>query len=165
MNEDEKKQVIALWELGLTGKEIGEHFGVSRCVILGLINRLRNNGYQFERPFEKDRARRENVFKAVKPKKIKKEKIEKPKIEKAKVESIKVEKTKDQKIAKEPAIEYCESVDIMGLKPYSCRYPISADDVFPVLFCGKPQEHGSYCKEHGAICYLPTKYSAPRVPD
>lgn len=151
MTEEEKQKVIDLWEQGMTGKEIGELFGVTRCAILGLINRMRNNGYEFKRPFERNRSIRENIIKAKKekifmvPKAPKKTKAAKP------PKKIKVV------IEKEPIVEIVGNVDLMGLKPYSCRYPVSADDVFPVMFCGKRQEHGSYCKEHGAICYYPSR--------
>jgi hypothetical protein len=151
MTEEEKQKVVDLWEQGMTGKEIGEMFGVTRCAILGLINRMRNNGYEFKRPFERNRSIRENIIKAKKekifmvPKAPKKTKASKPQ------KKIKVV------LEEEPIVEIVGNVDLMGLKPYSCRYPISADDVFPVMFCGKRQEHGSYCKEHGAICYYPSR--------
>ncbi len=145
MTEEEKQKVIDLWEQGLTGKEIGELFGVSRCVILGFINRLRNNGHEFKRPFERNRAIRENVVKAKKIKAIKVTKAPKPK--------------KPPKPVVEIVAEKDMSTDLMGLTPSSCRYPISADDVLPVIFCGKTKEYGSYCKEHGAICYYPSKRS------
>lgn len=149
MTEEEKQKVIDLWEQGLTGKEIGALFGVSRCAILGFINRLRNNGHEFKRPFERNRGTRENV---VRVKKIKAVKV---------VKSAKTpKKTKAVKIPKPVAVVKVEkdmSTDLMGLTPSSCRYPISADDAPTMIFCGKPKEHGSYCKEHGAICYYPSR--------
>lgn len=154
MTEEERQKVVDLWEQGMTGKEIGELFGVSRCAILGLINRMRNNGYEFKRPFERNRAIRENV---VKVKKIKEAKVVK---EPKKVKPIIPPK---KNIDVEPQIDM--SVDLMGLKLNSCRYPISADDVFPVIFCGKPKEHGSYCKEHGAICYYPSRHQKSTITD
>lgn len=159
MTEEEKKKVVELWEKGMTGKEIGEMLGVTRCVILGLINRMRNNGYEFKRPFERNRSIRENIIKAKKekifmvPKVSKKPKIVKP------PKKIKVT------FVEEPTVEVFGNVDLMGLKPYSCRYPVSADDVVPIMFCGKPQEHGSYCKEHGAICYYPSKHQMAKLPE
>ena len=159
MTEEEKQMVIDLWERGMTGKEIGEQFGVTRCAILGLINRLRNNGYEFKRPFERNRAIRENIIKVKKVKAIKAAKA--PKVAK---EPKKPKAAKPPKIIvkEEPQVDM--STDIMGLKINSCRYPISADDVSPMIFCGKPQDHGSYCKEHGAICYYPSKHQTPNIP-
>lgn len=158
MTEEEKQKVVDLWEQGMTGKEIGELFGVSRCAILGLINRMRNNGYEFKRPFERNRAIRENVVRAKKIKAVKAAKIPK------KLKIAKPPKTIKVVIEEEPIVEIVGNVDLMGLKPYSCRYPVSADDVFPVMFCGKRQEHGSYCKEHGAICYYPSKHQMTKLP-
>jgi hypothetical protein len=159
MTKEEKQKVIELWEQGLSGQAIGNIFGVTRCSILGLINRLRRNGHVFERPFERDRSKRENVVKATIVPKIKKEKkqaIKKPKLKKEIVK---------KKPEPEPIVEIFENVDLMGLKINSCRYPVSADDVIPIMFCGRPQERGSYCKEHGAICYYPSKYQTTRLPD
>lgn len=151
MTEEEKQKAIDLWEQGLTGREIGELFGVSRCVVLGFINRLRNNGYDFKRPFERNRAIRENVVKA---KKIKEIKIAKaPKIVKKPKPIVEIVAEKDM------------STDLMGLTAFSCRYPVSPDNVFPVMFCGKPKEHGSYCKEHGAICYYPSRHQQAETTD
>jgi hypothetical protein len=155
VTEEEKQKIVDLWEQGMTGKEIGEIFGVSRCSILGLINRMRNNGYEFKRPFERNRSIRENIIKAKKekifmvPKAHKKPKVIKP-----------PKTTKPPKliIKKEKPID--TSTDIMGLKSNSCRYPISPDDAVTMMFCGRPQEHGSYCKEHGAICYYPSRHQS-----
>lgn len=157
MTEEEKQKAIDLWEQGLTGREIGELFGVSRCVVLGFINRLRNNGYEFKRPFERNRAIRENVVKA---KKIKAIKIAKsPKAVKA------PKPKKPPKPVVEIVAEKDMSTDLMGLTASSCRYPVSPDNVFPVMFCGKPKEHGSYCKDHGSICYYPSRHQQPATTD
>lgn len=154
MTEEEKQKVVDLWEQGMTGKEIGEMFGVSRCSILGLINRMRNNGYEFKRPFEKNRAIRENIVKVKKIKAVKAPKAPaKPK----------VIKTPKPIIKKEDPVDM--STDIMGLKSNSCRYPISSDDAVTMMFCGRPQEHGSYCKEHGAICYYPSRHQSSTPSD
>lgn len=157
MTEEEKQKVIDLWEQGLTGKEIGELFGVSRCVVLGFINRLRNNGYEFNRPFERNRAIRENIVKVKKIKEIKIAKApKKPKSPKA---------IKPPKPVVEIVAEKDMSTDLMGLTASSCRYPVSPDNVFPVMFCGKPKEHGSYCKEHGSICYYPSRHQQATATD
>lgn len=157
MTEEEKQKAIDLWEQGITGREIGELFGVSRCVVLGFINRLRNNGYEFKRPFERNRAIRENVVKAKKIKAIKIAKapkaIKNPKLKKPPNPVVEIVAEKDM------------STDLMGLTASSCRYPVSPDNVFPVMFCGKPKEHGSYCKEHGAICYYPSRHQQSKAID
>jgi hypothetical protein len=160
MTEDEKQKVIDLWEQGMTGQAIGEMLGVSRCSILGFINRQRRNGYEFKRPFEKFRALRNNVFvqkvvkaKIAKEKKEKKAKVIKPKKPKKNVFKAEVIDTKDH------------SVNLMGLTRLSCRYPISPDEAPEMIFCGKPQEHGSYCKEHGAICYYPARQQSIKSVD
>ena len=157
MTEEEKQKVIELWDQGLTGQAIGELIGVSRCSILGFISRQRKNGHAFKRPIEKNRSLRDNVFeqKVVKAKeaKKKKEKIKRPpKVKKVIVEEKPIDNT-----------DY--RVDLMGLKRISCRYPISADDAPQMIFCGKPQAHGSYCKEHGDICYYLSKYSLNKIPN
>lgn len=157
MTEAEKQTVVDLWEQGMTGKAIGELLGVTRCAILGLINRMRNNGYNFKRPFEKNLARRENVNKVKKVKAI-----IVPKAPKA-PKKLKVINATKPVIVKETPTDM--STDLMGLTTYACRYPISADDVVPIMFCGKPQERGSYCKEHGAVCYYPSRHQISKLPN
>ena len=152
MTEDDKIKVIDLWEQGMTGQAIGEMIGVSRCSILGFINRQRKNGYEFKRPFEKFRALRNNVF----VQKIVKAKIAKEK----KVKKVTTPKPKKIVAKKEPIDTRDYSVNLMGLTRISCRYPISPDEAPEMIFCGKPQEHGSYCKEHGLICYYPSRHQS-----
>lgn len=159
MTEEEKQKVVDLWEQGMTGTAIGELLGVTRCAILGIINRMRNNGYVFNRPFEQNRARRENVNKV--------KKIRAPIVPKA-PKALKAPKApKLPKVINEPKpIDIKEpltnmSVDIMGLTRLSCRYPISEDNMTPIMFCGKQQEYGSYCQYHGNLCYYPSKYQRP----
>lgn len=155
MTEDEKNKIFELWEKGLSGQAIGNMLGYSRCSILGFINRQRKNGYVFERPFG---------VKKLRPKKEEKI-IEDPVEENILIEIIEKEIIQEKEIAEEPQEIIDESVDLMGLKPTSCRYPISADGAYPVMFCGKQQERGSYCKEHGAICYYPSKYQISKLVD
>lgn len=158
-----KLKIIELWNQGLTGQAIGDILGVSRCSVLGFINRLRCKGHVFDRPIQRSRLKKENVVKKI-VEQLKKENVV-IKSKKNEIQTVIKPKTVKQIIKKEPVKEACQSVDIIGLKPYSCRYPVSADDVFPVMFCGKRQEHGSYCKEHGAICYYPSKHQMANLPD
>jgi len=159
MTEDEKQKVIDLWEQGMTGQAIGEVLGYSRCAILGFINRQRKNGYEFKRPFEKTRAFRNSIFE---------QKIVKAKIVKKKKKALQftsISKPKKIVVKKEPIDTKDHSVNLMGLTRLSCRYPISPDDAPEMIFCGKPQEHGSYCKEHGAICYYPARNQSAKLPE
>ena len=48
------------------------------------------------------------------------------------------------------------------LRPNQCRYPISDDK--PMLFCGQPTTHGSYCTVHHLICHKPIEECNIPVP-
>ena len=160
MTEEEKQQVIELWEQGWSGGKIGEKFNFTRCSVIGFISRQRRNGYVFKRPIEKWHSIRKSTPRSevVKMKKEKKPVVKKEKVKrtpKPKAAPIKVT------LDKEPFPLRDYSTNLMGLTRLSCRYPISPDDAPEMIFCGKPQEHGSYCREHGAICYYPSKHQTP----
>jgi GcrA cell cycle regulator len=48
------------------------------------------------------------------------------------------------------------TVDILGLTPTTCRWPIGDDPRSPdLMYCGAPKETGSYCAAHNLIAYTP----------
>jgi hypothetical protein len=49
------------------------------------------------------------------------------------------------------------------LRYNSCRYIISPDFALSTRYCGQEKTRGSYCKSHGALCYLPPKLKKPLV--
>lgn len=59
----------------------------------------------------------------------------------------------------EPPREVEENVDIMGLKSYSCRFPVSVRENVHI-FCGKNIVDGSYCKEHYQLTHAPSYIKA-----
>ena len=50
-----------------------------------------------------------------------------------------------------------ESVNILNLKYYSCRFIVTPESAKETLYCGKEINKESYCKDHYKICYYPLK--------
>jgi hypothetical protein len=155
-----QKDVLDLWEKGLTSSAIGIQLHMTRNTVMGLVNRLRLRGFLDFRMSAKTR-----------------EAMAKPKF-----------KTKQQrlpivipvKIKPAPEIQYGPSVSdlilknilpkppknsigisLTALKSKSCKYPINNSATSSGhLFCGEPRkELSSYCAEHHAICYVPRSKS------
>lgn len=61
----------------------------------------------------------------------------------------------------ELTIETEENVDLMDLKPHSCRFPTSSRGSSH-LFCGKMIHAGSYCKEHHELTHT-TSHIKPKT--
>jgi len=128
---EDREKIRILWNSGKTGAEIGAMYGVSRCSIIGLINRMKAKGADvFGKP------------------KIKKPKA--PRIKKTMKVVAPIKKTR-------PTINLAENIELIDLTPRSCRYVVSEVDASPILFCGKEIEHRSYCEEHAKICYIQPK--------
>lgn len=45
--------------------------------------------------------------------------------------------------------------DILGLKPWSCRWIDEDPLAGPARYCGEPRARGAYCAYHGAMAYVP----------
>ena len=45
--------------------------------------------------------------------------------------------------------------DILGLKPWSCRWIDGDPLTSPARYCGEPRTRGAYCAYHGAMAYVP----------
>lgn len=48
-----------------------------------------------------------------------------------------------------------ESINILELKYYSCRFIVTHEGAHETLYCGKRINKESYCKDHYKICYYP----------
>jgi len=163
MTDEIRVKIIEMWERSISGGAIAAELGITRNSVIGVIYRERARGRVFRSHFEKRKPNNPQAKVIIndQPKKKTESKEKKEK-------NIKIilDKVIDDPIIQEYfADDKSEICSMHDLKSYSCRYPVSADDVVPIMFCGRPQVRGSYCKEHGAICYYPSKYQPTRLPD
>jgi GcrA cell cycle regulator len=152
-------KVHALWEEGLTTREIGQKLGLTKNAICGLIYRMRQHGV---------------VMSPTKNKPIAPQPKPKPVEEKVVVVKLKPPKPPKQppplplfeKLEPPPAPEPVEQqvirlgIKFIDLKAESCRYVISGRTPDQFRFCGDPKKTGAYCAEHAALCYVPLSKSA-----
>lgn len=139
------KKILELWLKDKTTTEIGALLGMTRNSIAGRIHRLRSKGHIAPR-----RAAQRYTPPAYPPK-IKNRRIIRQ-IKKGVIEPPQM----PLPVPKKPAVVQTEKT-LMQLRPDSCRYIIYMGEKRETLYCGAPKERGSYCKSHGALCYIRTK--------
>lgn len=159
MTDAIRVKIIELWQKEMTGGEISSLLGISRNSVIGVIYRARRNGNVLREKNWKDANRRaQEKLKQIKPKEKRQPIV---KVEK-KVQKIKKIITKDvQKIIEEPIIS--EAVNMDNLKYYSCRFIVEEGNYETTKYCGKTIDQSSYCKEHYAICYSPSRFSLQKL--
>lgn len=135
---DEQADIMYMWNIGKSAREIGEKFGVSRNVIIGRVNRLRQKGWSVNS--KGDKAQAINALKSYKRKK------KKPNLA-PKAEVIPLRPARY--VPKTAVPGY---VIIQDLGPNQCKYAVRMSKAGEHLFCALPAE-GVYCKEHHAKCY------------
>ena len=163
MNEDLRCKIIEMWEKSISGGAIAAELGITRNSVIGVIYRERAKGRVFRSHSEKRKPNKKQAKVIIDDQPKKKPE---PKEKKEKNTKKILAKVIDDPIIQEYfADDKSEICSMNDLKSYSCRYPVSADNEAPIMFCGKQQERGSYCKEHGAICYYPSKYQVTNLSD
>lgn len=132
LSNEQKETIRDLWNSGKTGAEIGKLYGMSRCAVIGLMNRMRKKGQEVNSKPKFKQPKKKRVRKETAPKVI---------------------------AAPPPRAKLPENIELIDLTSRSCRFVVSAVDEAPILFCGKHIDQRSYCEEHAKICYLPSRYS------
>jgi len=146
--EDINQSIKDLWLTGLSATQISMELCVSRNSVMGRIYRMREAG---EIGFRDNDARMRNIRKKI------------TKLEREKVLTLfdvmretPLEKEEPVELVKEPPppIEPpSRPIKFDKLTPKSCRFVLNDGDPQNFLFCGKPKNGRSYCKEHEALCY------------
>ena len=158
MTEEMRIKILELWQKEMSGGEIASQLGISRNSVIGVVYRAKQNGESL----------RGSTFKKQKIKSVKtvKEKLLKEAVQKVKKVKPVKEKRKIEKICNpvEP-VETPESCEVTmdGLMHYSCRFIVKEGNYETTKYCGREKDRESYCKEHYAICYTPTRFSLQRL--
>ncbi len=159
MTDAIRVKIIELWQKEMTGGEIASLLGISRNSVIGVIYRARKNGNVLREKNWKDANRRaQEKLKQIKTKEKKQPIVKAEK----KVQKIKKIIIKDvQKIFEEQIIS--EAVNMDDLKYYSCRFIVEEGNYETTKYCGRTINQSSYCKEHYAICYSPSRFSMQKL--
>lgn len=144
------KEIIKLWDRGLTATEIGHQIGKTRSAVLGRISRLRASGVEIER---RASAAKPPKTKRTKPRKVHPEQ---------RVQYI-------LPFDPEPIIEAVEPkplvidarslVSLFDLKQNACHYIADRSDD-GALYCAQPSYRRQMCRAHYDLCYIRLKTNA-----
>ena len=148
---DLNKEIIILWNKGLTSGQVSDALGITRNAVMGRINRMRRRGIELrsidtemvkkirekEEAKERERQEKKRLYKLFK--------IKKPRY---------VENVSDSVTVKKPS-RHMPGVTILQLRISSCRYIISEHADENAVYCGMYTQNRPYCPEHAALCYLP----------
>lgn len=126
-----------------SASEIAAVFGVSRCAVIGVLNRSGVKKLSLAPP-------RQPVARPVKPKTKTRERYVEPIVQPIVAPALSAPEVD------EVTIPVSERVKLVDLRANHCRFPIGdprSDEDFG--FCGQPKESvvHAYCREHAAICY------------
>ena len=154
------KDLKRLWNKGLTTVEIGNRIGMSKNAVVGKAHRLGLEGRPspIKRDKNKIQITEQKVEKVLKEKK---DTIEQP-IPEIEPETLESTSFPPEEILKaEPIIEMPKSkkgkrkgVQLVDLKPTSCRWPEGDPKDPDFCFCGQECVNGKiYCEEHCAVAY------------
>jgi hypothetical protein len=131
MNTDEIA-ILALWKAGLTGTQAGAKLGKTKNAIIGVISRLRARGF--------DVSRTGGAVPAPK-----------------KPRPPRPPRTPKMKPIAAPIAPPVQDRTIMGLTPFTCRYPFGdAHTPEGVTYCCETVERPGitiYCRKHMIACY------------
>lgn len=133
LKREEKKQILYMWNKGLSGGEIADTLNVTRGAVLGYVHRARNNGELLE-----ERAIGKNTHKY-------------PKQGMKRYDQSKIDGINGYFIKPEYGLS------ILDLGYTNCRFIVSEDMDKPPIYCGEEINRGSYCKDHADICYVPAR--------
>lgn len=145
------KELKRLWNKGLTTVEIGNRIGMSKNAVVGKAHRLGLEGRPS--PIKRDK-KKEHVVAAPTSKKA-------PIAKKEKVTATSSILPPEPAFEPEPIVEKAVSkkkkhkgVQLVDLKPNSCRWPEGDPKDPDFCFCGQECAPGKiYCEEHCAIAY------------
>ena len=147
------KELKRLWSKGLTTVEIGNRLGMSKNAIVGKAHRL---GLESRpSPIKREKKKEVVIEKIEEIKPTPENKVEEdvftesasfPPEEILKAEPIEeTPKTKKRKY---------KGVQLVDLKPTSCRWPLGDPKDADFCFCGQECAEGKiYCEEHCAVAY------------
>lgn len=138
--EDRKAEAKKLYiDEDKSSSVVAAHIGTTRNAVIGIINRM---------GLKKDNPNKKGVKGPPKPRVYKR----------ARTAAEKVQRRSESPL---PQIIRGEDIppllaSVLGLNEKTCAYPYGIRDY---QFCGRPRAHGSFCEQHGAICY-----NEPRIP-
>ena len=145
------KELKRLWNKGLTTVEIGNRIGMSKNAVVGKAHRLGLEG----RPSPIKRDKKVAVLEQASVNEAPQENTEN-------FEELESSSFPPEEILKgEPIVEMPKSkkgkrkgVQLVDLKPNSCRWPEGDPKDPDFCFCGKECVNGKvYCEEHCAVAY------------
>ena len=146
------KDLKRLWNKGLTTVEIGNRIGMSKNAVVGKAHRLGLEG----RPSPIKRDKKSAVTQEVVKKVVETEK-KLPQIDELESSSFPPEEIlKADPIPEMPKLKKGKhkGVQLVDLKPTSCRWPEGDPKDADFCFCGRECANGRvYCEEHSAIAY------------
>lgn len=151
MDTLKKEKILELWQQGNTGSSIAALLGLTKNQVIGFVYRSRKKDFASADTGEE----KTYVKRRPGPKKTEKPIVSLPKKKREAKKKIEVEI--------EP--EYFEdlssqNITIDDLKYYSCRFITEIGTYETTKYCGKPIHRVSYCQEHYALCYMPTRYAS-----
>lgn len=69
--------------------------------------------------------------------------------------TVKIDAKVSRALPPHPINQAGEFATLLTLTSRMCAYPIGDPKDSDFAFCGRTKSHGSYCKEHGSVCYVP----------
>ncbi len=177
-NDENIKQLIKLWEKGLSTTEIAKKMNVSKNSVVGKVHRLclkarpspikKKSGENIETEIIETsavvevKAETPAKQKSVKTKEKKqptetKKKISKKSAVAVNEEKVQVIENEAKIIANTPktAKKQAEHIKLVELDSHTCRWPIGDPRDEDFCFCGKKVRAGqTYCDEHSMVAYV-----------
>lgn len=154
--DDYEKRIVELWSQGYSTSMIASQLGRSKNMICGKIFRMREKGFDLSPRAVVTKVRTETGETKVARRKSTMSKPLLGLVFKKKTE----ERVRPIVVVKEKKLSNSRNIKFKHLTSESCRYVVNDGRPEQFIFCGAPQERGSYCAEHAAICYMP-----PKVPE
>ena len=152
---ENERELLKLWEEGLTGKEIADKLGTTRNAVMGKLHRLREQRVITYKNIATRTAAVRHSVRVKERAKVKPVEVAEPVKEKPLMEAVEellpliMEELKHQYAERKPA-------KFMDLGPSSCRYIVSGVLAKEFMFCNEVKKLGSaYCEEHHARCNVP----------
>lgn len=127
------QELTALWVGGWSGSKIAERFSISRCAVLGKVNRMGLRG------IPREISPHKLIKKQPRPKLMSTDRKPPPPSEPVKQQPLKRKR---------------HPVILIHLKPDGCKFPVGIDITGRHWFCNEhTQTDSPYCPKHHAKCH------------
>lgn len=155
---DRQRNILRLWESGLSGSKIAKELGTTKSAVLGAVYRMRAQGFvtrqhETSKTIKTLKQAVKNSAVSVSDKIVSLQSTRK--VPYGFCTAITLRKDGNRKAPRKPKFSKLkgDEVTLMSLNHITCRYINGEIDGLDTAYCGRTVTRGVYCADHALLCY------------